>query len=159
MFSKNSFIPPYVKPNLKCFERDGFMTYIDRIAYERFEEDRDKYLANVNVVNFDIINHELKGTPLEKSITSYKTVYKKNLKQILASDKDAALVACFRSNRKDLNVDKELRDKYFKTWYNCSNSSHLANSSSSKCSEICKKNFSEDKRALKKKNQQYFDCW
>ena len=153
MFSKNSFIPPYIKPNLKWFERDRLMTYIDRIAYERFEEDRDKYLANVNVVKFDIINHELKGTPLEKSITGYKTVYKKNLKQMPANDKDAALAACFRSHRKDLNVDKELRDKYFKTWYNCSSSSHLANSSSSKCSEICKKNFSEDERALKKKNQ------
>ena len=79
MFSKNSFIPPYIKPNLKWFERDRLVTYIDRIAYERFEEDRDKYLANVNVVKFDIINHELKGTPLEKSITGYKTVYKKNL--------------------------------------------------------------------------------
>ena len=153
MFSKNSFIPPYIKPNLKWFKRDGLMTYIDRLAYERFEEDRDKYLANVNVVNFDIINHKLKGTPLEKSITSYETIYKKDLKQVPANDKDAALAACFRSHRKDLNVDKELRDEHFKTWYNCSSSSHLANSSSSKCREICKKNFSEDKRALKKKNQ------
>ena len=116
------------------------MTYINRLEYERFEEDRDKYLTNVNVTNFDIINHELKGTPLEKSIITYKTVYKKNLKQMPANDKDAALAACFRSNRKDLNVNKELRDEYFKTWYLCSDSSHLANSgNSSKCCESCKK--------------------
>ena len=159
MFSKNSFIPVYIKPNLKWYERDGLMTYIDRLNYERFEEDRDKYLTNVNVVNFDIINHHLKGTPLENSITNYKTIYKKDLKQMPANDKDAALAACFRSKRKDLNVEKELRDEYFNTWYNTSSSSHLANSSSSSCKKTYTENFSKDKEALKKKNQKYFDCW
>ena len=80
MFSKNSFIPPYVKKDLKWFERDGLMTYIDRLNYERFEIDRDNYLENVNVVNFDIINHQLLGTPLEKDIITYKTVQKKRSK-------------------------------------------------------------------------------
>ena len=158
MFSKNSFIPAYIKENLKWYERDGLMTYIDRLNYERFEEDRDKYLANVNIVNFDIINHQLKGTPLENSITNYKTIYKKDLKQMPANDKDAALAACFRSTRKDLHIEKQLRDEYFKTWYN-SSSSHLANSSSSKCKKSCTENFRKDKEALKSKNQKYFDCW
>ena len=31
-----------------------------------------------------------------------------------ADDKDVALAACFRSKRKDLHVEKELRDEYFK---------------------------------------------
>ena len=137
------------------------MTYIDRLNYERFEENRDNYLANVNVVNFDIINHELKGTPLQNSISSYKTIYKKDLEQILANDKDAALAACFRSKRKDLNVEKNLGDEYFRTWYNSnssSSSSHLVNSSS-KCTKSCIENFSKDKESLRKKNQKYFDCW
>ena len=163
MFSKNCFIPEYDKPNLKWYKRDGLMTYIDRLNYERFEEDRDKYLANVNIVNFDIINHQLKGTPLENSISDYKTIYKKDLKQMPADDKDAVLAACFRSSRKDLNVEKELRDEYFKTWYNCSSkssisSSHLVNSSS-KCKKTCTENFSKNKKALKRKNQKYFHCW
>ena len=106
MFSKNSFIPPFVKKDLKWFERDGLMTYIDRLNYERFENDRDNYLENVNVVNFDIINHQLLGTPLEKDIITYKTVQKKDLKQMPASDKHAALAACFRSKRKDLNIER-----------------------------------------------------
>ena len=57
MFCKSSFIPPYVKPDLKWYERDGLMTYIDRLNYESFEENRDSYLSNVKVINFDIINH------------------------------------------------------------------------------------------------------
>ena len=159
MFSKNTFIPVYIKPDLKWYERDGLMIYIDRLNYERFEEDRDKYLNNVNVINFDIINHQLKGIPLENSITNYKTIYKKDLKQMLANDKDAALAACFRKSRKDLNIEKELRDEYFRTWYNSSSCSHLGNSSSSKCKKTCTENFSKDKEALKRKNQKYFDCW
>ena len=152
MFSKNSFIPPYVKKDLKWFERDGLMTYIDRLDFERFEEDRDNYLTNVNLVNFDIINHELKGTPLEKDIVTYKTVHKKDLRQMPASDKHAALAACFRSNRKDLNVEKGLREEYFKTW-NSSNSSNSSNKNTLKV--VC----SKDKDAVRKKQQKYFECW
>ena len=151
MFSKNSYIPPYVKPDLKWFERDGLMTYIDRLAYERFEENRDNYLENVNVVNFDIINHELKGTPLEKDIKNYKTIYKSDLRQMPVDDKDAALAACFRSKKKDLFVEEDLRNKYFRTWF--------SSNTSSSSSKICKENFSKDKESLKKKNQKYFDCW
>ena len=147
MFSKNYFIPPYVKNNLKWFERDGLLLYIDRLNYERFENDRDNYLTNVNVINFDIVNHELLGTPLEKDIVTYKTVQKKDLKQMPASDKHAALAACFRSKRKDLNVEKDLRDEYFKTWYGSSNSSNSLKL-------VC----SKDKEALKKKQKKYFDC-
>ena len=76
-----------------------------------------------------------------------------------ANDKDAALAACFRSDRKDLFVDRDLRKDYFKPWLNNDSSSHLANSSNSSCSKTCKKNFSKDREALKKKNQKYFDCW
>ena len=111
MFSKNSFIPPYIKQNLKWLERDGLMTYIDQLQYKRFEEDRDNYLKNVKVINFDIINHELKGTPLQKSILDYKTIYTNDLKQMPANGKDAALAACFRSERKDSYVEKNLRDE------------------------------------------------
>ena len=115
MFSKNSYIPPYVKKNLKWFERDGLMTYISRLEYERFEENRDNYLENVKVANFDIINNKIKGSKLEKSIQDYKTVYTNDLKQMPASDKDAALAACLRSKRKDLFVEDNLRNKYFRT--------------------------------------------
>ena len=41
--------------NLKCYERDGLLTYIDRLNYEHFEENRDHYLSKAKVVNFDII--------------------------------------------------------------------------------------------------------
>ena len=63
------------------------------------------------------------------------------------SDKDAALAACFRSERKDIYIDKKLRDEYFRTWYDSINSN----------SSISSKNFYKDKEELRKKNQKYFD--
>ena len=159
MFSKNSFIPPYMKKNLKWYERDGLMTYIDRIGYEWFEEDGDKYLENVNVINFDIIYHQCRGGTLQKDIQNYKTVFKSNLEQMPPADKDPALAACFRSRRKDLNIEKNLRDEYFKTWFNSSSTNSSSNSSSSSNSNEKKEQFSKNREALKRKNQKYFDCW
>ena len=142
MFCKNSYIPLFVKKDLKWFERDGLLTYIDRLNYEHFEEDRDRYLKNVKIVNFNIINHQLRSTSLEKSIQSHKTIYKNDLKQMPADDKDAALAACFRSSKKDLYIEKDLRDEYFKTWNETS----------------CKnKNYNKNKKALNQKQKKYFD--
>ena len=67
------------------------------------------------------------------------------------ADKDAALAACFRSKRKDIYIEKSLRNEYFKTWYN--------NSSSNSSSSSSKNNFYKDKEALKKKNRKYFESW
>ena len=103
---------------MKWFEQDGLMTYIDRLNYEHFENNWDTYLENVKVINFDIIHNQIRGTPLEKTIKEYKTVQKKDLKQMPLDDKDAAVAACFRSKREDLHIDKEVRDEYFKEWEN-----------------------------------------
>ena len=158
MFSKNSFIPPYVEKDLNWFERDGLMTYIDRLGYERFEEDRDSYLQNVNLVNFDIIHHQCSGDTLQKNISTYKTVFKSNLKQMPLADKDAALATCFRSHRKDLNIEENLRNEYFRTWFNVNTNSSSSNSIGNSSSSS-KEQFTKDKEALKKKNKKYFDCW
>ena len=140
MFSKNSYIPPYIKPNLKWYERDGLLTYCDRLAYERFKEDRDNYLKNVKLVNFDIISNSIKNTPSENSIQYYKTIKFKHLDQMPEDDKDAAIASVLRSPRKDIFITDELRNKYFKTW----------NGS---------KKFVKNKKNLKKKNQKYFETW
>ena len=149
MFSKNRYIPQFVKSNLKWYERDGLITYINRLEYEKFEEDRDQYLKNINIINFDIIHNRCRNEPLENSIKNYKTVSTKDLKQMPHADKDAALAACFRSERKDIFIEKSLRDEYLSTWYNVS----IDTSSSSS------NRFYKDKQALKKKKKKYFDSW
>ena len=73
---------------------------------KRFEEDRDSYLKNNNITNFDIIHNNCRNEPLENEIKYYKTVSTKDIKQMPLADKDAALAACFRSKRKDIYVEK-----------------------------------------------------
>ena len=146
---KNKYIPPFVRQNLKWYERDGSITYINQLEYKKFEEDRDAYLEKIKITNFDIIYSKCRNEPLENEIKYYKTIDTKDLKQMPPADKDAALAACFRSGRKDIWVVKSLRDEYFRTWYNSSCSS--TSSSSSK--------FYKDKEAIKRKNQKYFESW
>ena len=37
----NKYVPVYVPQDLKWYERDGLLTYINQIKYERFSEDPD----------------------------------------------------------------------------------------------------------------------
>ena len=50
----SSYIPKYVKPDLKWYERDGLITYIDKIKYEEYSRDLDKYVSQANIENFDL---------------------------------------------------------------------------------------------------------
>ena len=150
---KNRYIPAFVKDNLKWYERDGLITYINQLEYKKFEENRDSYLEKIYITNFNLIHSNCRNEPLENEIRYYKTVNTKDLKQMPLADKDAALAACFRSERKDIYIEKSLRDEYFRTWYN-NNSSNSSSSSSNS-----KNNFDKDKKALKKKNKKYFESW
>ena len=41
--------------NLPWYETDGLMMYIDQMKYKEYSENKDQYLKNVEVVNFDMI--------------------------------------------------------------------------------------------------------
>ena len=69
---KNKYIPPFVKQNLKWYERDGLITYIDQLEYKKFEEDRDTYLEKIKITNFDIIHSKCRNEPLENEISIIK---------------------------------------------------------------------------------------
>ena len=53
--------------NLPWYERDGLMMYIDQMKYKEYSENKDQYLKNVEVVNFDMIHNPCSGIPLQKS--------------------------------------------------------------------------------------------
>ena len=139
MVSRNSFIPPYVKENLKWYERDGLLSYIDQLKWNEFKNDRDTYVNETKLVNFDIIHNEHRGDKLKKTIKEYNTITKENLKQFPPSEKHSAVAACFRSSNKNINISKAVAKEHF----NCSNRN------------ICRK----EKSRIKKLNQKYFECW
>ena len=53
----NKYIPNYVLKDFTWYEREGLMTYIDQLKYERFKENRDEDFKNAEIVNCNIINH------------------------------------------------------------------------------------------------------
>ena len=102
-------------PNLKWYERDSLLTYIDGLKYERFEKNRDSCLENVKITNFDTIHHKCRGDPLQKSYKEYKTVNEQSVDRIPTTDRKKAMGACFRTKGKDLYVQGNLMLSYFKT--------------------------------------------
>ena len=83
----NSYIPRYVKPDLKWYERDDLLTYVDRLKYERFEENRNHYLSKAKVFNFDMIYASCGKRSQEKTDKYYQTVRSENLEKMPEEDK------------------------------------------------------------------------
>lgn len=76
----NKYIPDHIDQNLKWYELDAFLTYIDVLKYKDFIRNPDAQFKNAEIVNFDIIHHECRGDPLENSVKPMRPYPKRNLK-------------------------------------------------------------------------------
>lgn len=63
----NNYIPTYLPKDFPLYERDGLMTYIDRLKYEKLEPDGNKHFKHVELLNFALIHHCCRGDPLSNS--------------------------------------------------------------------------------------------
>ena len=102
----NKYIPEYVPLDLKWYERDGLMTYINQLNYEQFSEDPGGYLKKAELVNFDVIHNQHRGTPTQNFCTS-------DVKKMPQKERKKAVGACLRSERKDLHVEKKVTFSHF----------------------------------------------
>ena len=143
MTARSSYIPPYIKDNLKWYEKEGLITYFQQREYQEFKKNRDAYINETKILNFDIIHHMCRGDKLEKTIKEHNTVKKERLKQMSPSEKYAAVAACFRSSNKNIIVERSIAKEYF----SCNNSN------------ICRTEKSRLKKQEEDKNRKYFECW
>ena len=90
------------------------MTYIDRLKYERFSENCDRYLQRANIINFDIKHHRCRGDELINPVTYYKTIKKHELNDFKKKEKEEPLAGVARGKRKDLWAQRDLMINYFK---------------------------------------------
>ena len=88
------------------------MTYIDILKYKKFESNKEEWLRNRHVVNFDIIDNQYRGDELKKSIAKYKTVSEKDLKTCPQKKELEALSSIRRVNRQDIFLTKSLSKKF-----------------------------------------------
>lgn len=42
----NSYIPEYAHENVPQYERDGLLTYIDQLKYQKFTENRNEHFKS-----------------------------------------------------------------------------------------------------------------
>ena len=143
MTARSSYIPPYIKDNLKWYEKEGLITHFQQREYQEFKRNRDAYINETKILNFDIIHHICRGDKLEKTIKEHNTVKKERLKQMPPSEKYAAVAACFRSSNKNIIVERSIAKEYF----SCNNSN------------ICRTEKSRLKKQEEDKNRKYFECW
>lgn len=54
----NNYIPEFVLDNLNWYQRDGPMTYIDKLKYDNFVIDTDAHFKKMQIVSFDIIHRK-----------------------------------------------------------------------------------------------------
>ena len=75
----------------------------------------DAYVANANVINFDMIYSQCRGTKQENTNRFYQTVKKTDLDNMPDKEKDRAVSTCLRSSRPDVFVEKKLAFDHFLT--------------------------------------------
>ena len=82
--SKKSFANKYVRnyqsSNIPWYEHDVLLTYIDTLKCKEFLDNCYEHFSNIEVVSFAIIHYQCRGTHLQNSVESYKTISKSDFK-------------------------------------------------------------------------------
>ena len=75
----NEFVPSYIPPNVKYFERDGLDISYKQNKCRKFLENTDKHFEQRKIINFHMINE---GQNLSKKvIQQYDTVDDNKIEQ------------------------------------------------------------------------------
>ena len=104
----NNYVP-YYPPN-----KDYLDDTLLRNKYEKIMSNKKEYLAQANVINFDIIHHRCRNNPLEHSETYYKTIYKEDLVRAKEEDRDDFIGEVIKSKREDIHVNNNVINEHFK---------------------------------------------
>ena len=103
----NSYIPSY--PIYKDTLHDTLL----RNKYQNINENKKEYFSEAKIVNFDIINNECHGDPLQNSVKYYETIHKENLQRAKEEDREEFIAETIRSKREDLYI-KNVLNEHFK---------------------------------------------
>ena len=97
------YIPDSVPENLKCFKRDGLITYTDKLKHDKFIKDIDGHFKRIEVINFDIIHRQARGETIDQNLVKKcKTIDNSSVNFCPEKGKDLALSSAFSCQRKYL---------------------------------------------------------
>ena len=72
----NTYITIKTKHSKYEWYKHDLMSYFDGLKHEEFASYTDSYFLNSRIINFDIINHECCGTPLQNPVQYYEAIQK-----------------------------------------------------------------------------------
>ena len=108
----NEFIPFYVPPNVKYFERDGSEIWHRQNKCQEFLQNTNKHFEQRKIVNFDMIKEKLD----KKIIQQYQTVDNNKIEQYPIEYRDQIRSSIFRNiHRNDLHVEMSTVKNHFMT--------------------------------------------
>ena len=90
-------------------------TRLNKMKYDEILNDLDEHFSNCYITNFDLINHECRGSELEYSKRFYETIFLDDVKKnIDLKDRNNFCASAIRSQRKDLHFEKKVIIDHFK---------------------------------------------
>ena len=111
----NKFVPEFVPENLPWYKRDSLLIWYDQAKCRDFLEDTDGHFRTTKIVNFDIINKDLKKEKISKeTLKGYQIL---NYEQVMTYPPEVQrkiFESAFRTDRKDIFFKKESIDEYLK---------------------------------------------
>ena len=89
------------------------MTAINQIKHERFAENWQKWLANHQVVNFEIIHDKCRSDILNKTLKKHQTISEMKLVSYPDVNKEKVVACARKTLRNDLYLYKKLTVKFW----------------------------------------------
>ena len=103
------YVPKYQKDyfSLPWYERELMISF-NHLDQKDMAEDPDHYFKNKKVVNFDLIYHEARRDPLQKSEKERKSSCSEDFKNYPSNGKKPVLSSMFRNPRDDLWIRRDV---------------------------------------------------
>ena len=95
----NTYITIKTKQSKYEWYKHDLMSYFDGLKHEEFASDTDGYFLNSWIINFDIINHECCGTPLQNPVQYYETIQKNDFNNYEHHVQTKAISSAIKSER------------------------------------------------------------
>ena len=101
----NRFIPTYVPKDLPWYKHEGLLVWYDQNKCEEFLENTDEHFQNIQILNFDLINTNVKID--DDKLKQYQTIDHHEIMGSPPQSIEQIMSLIFRANRPGMFVKKE----------------------------------------------------
>ena len=100
----NHFIPTYVPKDLPWQKREGLLIWYDQNKCEEFLENTDEHFQNLQILNFDLINTNVKID--DDKLKQYQTIDRHEIMGYPPQSREQIMSSIFRTNQPGMFVKK-----------------------------------------------------